>query len=210
MSSTSKRVALFGATGGSGKLLLKLLVAAGHRVAVLVRTPAKLGEYAQHERVEVIEGDATAEADVRRTMAGAEVVYSTLGNVPRAKTMVMERAFTTIVETAAGAKEKPRCVFVTTVGVGPTSWVVWFFLSLFVGFQVIRDYERADKCVREAEGGKCVLVRPNELTDKPAKGYIASDSGAWQASVSRQDLAQFLFDLLEEEKYDGRAVQLTS
>ena len=210
MSSTSKRVALFGATGGSGKLLLKLLVAAGHRVAVLVRTPAKLGEYAQHERVEVIEGDATAEADVRRTMAGAEVVYSTLGNVPRAKTMVMERAFTTIVETAAGAKEKPRCVFVTTVGVGPTSWVVWFFLSLFVGFQVIRDYERADKCVREAEGGKCVLVRPNELTDKPAEGYIASDSGAWQASVSRQDLAQFLFDLLEEEKYDGRAVQLTS
>ena len=61
--------------------------------------------------------------------------------------------------------------------------------------------------MREVEGGKCVLVRPNELTDKPAKGYIASDSGAWQASVSRQDLAQFLFDLLEEEEtYDSRAV----
>ena len=50
------KVAVLGATGRTGRVLVEELLRRGHDVRVLVRDPGRLGEVA--DRVEVVQGDS--------------------------------------------------------------------------------------------------------------------------------------------------------
>ncbi len=64
-----------GATGYVGGRLVPELLAAGHRVRVLARSPEKLRDHPWHDRVEVAAGDAGDAAAVARALAGVDVAY---------------------------------------------------------------------------------------------------------------------------------------
>lgn len=70
------KLALFGATGRVGGEVLKLALAEGHEVTVLVRSPEKL---APHDRLTVIQGDVRDAITVSLAIAGMDVVFSSLG-----------------------------------------------------------------------------------------------------------------------------------
>lgn len=71
-------VAVFGATGQLGRQCVRQALAADHSVTVLARTPAKLNDDLRR-RVDIVEGDALDEADVRQTLEGADAVLFALG-----------------------------------------------------------------------------------------------------------------------------------
>ena len=71
----TSRVLVTGATGYIGGRLVPELLAAGHRVRVLARSPAKLEGLAWTGDVEIVEGDASEGADLERAMAGIDVAY---------------------------------------------------------------------------------------------------------------------------------------
>ena len=77
------RVALFGATGGTGRQLLSLLARSGvAEIRCLVRTSSskeRLGEFSSHSAVEIIEGSPVDAADVESTVANTDVVIVSLG-----------------------------------------------------------------------------------------------------------------------------------
>ncbi|SDD36649.1 Uncharacterized conserved protein YbjT, contains NAD(P)-binding and DUF2867 domains [Geodermatophilus telluris] len=64
-----------GATGYVGGRLVPELLAAGHRVRVLTRSPRKLRDVPWSDRVEIAEGDATDPEAVRRACEGVDVTY---------------------------------------------------------------------------------------------------------------------------------------
>lgn len=64
-----------GATGYIGGRLVPELLAAGHQVRCLARTPSKLDDQDWHDRVEVVQGDVTDPASLGPTMAGVDVAY---------------------------------------------------------------------------------------------------------------------------------------
>jgi uncharacterized protein YbjT (DUF2867 family) len=66
------RVLVTGATGYIGGRLVPRLLAAGHPVRCLARSPRKLADrpWAQDPRVEIVEGDAADAARLRRAMEG--------------------------------------------------------------------------------------------------------------------------------------------
>ncbi len=70
------KVAVFGASGRTGGLLVERCLAAEYVVSALVRTPKK---FAFWGLTNVVEGSVFDVAAVRRTMAGADVVLSALG-----------------------------------------------------------------------------------------------------------------------------------
>jgi nucleoside-diphosphate-sugar epimerase len=77
MTDPAMRVAVFGATGKIGRLVVERLVAAGHDVAVLVRSPDKLTVHDPPIGIHVGQlSDAEAVADVVR---GRDAVISALG-----------------------------------------------------------------------------------------------------------------------------------
>ncbi|GGU49177.1 SDR family oxidoreductase [Streptomyces lavendofoliae] len=64
-----------GATGYIGGRLVPELLAAGHRVRCLARSPGKLRDHPWVGQVEVARGDVTDEESVRAVMSGVDVAY---------------------------------------------------------------------------------------------------------------------------------------
>ncbi len=71
------RIALFGATGGTGREFLSQALAAGHEVTALVRDESRLG--VKHPALTVVVGDARDADDVVATVDGQDVVFASLG-----------------------------------------------------------------------------------------------------------------------------------
>src|SRR5690348_13841633 len=71
------KLAVFGATGRTGRQLVEQALQAGHEVVALVRTPSKL--VIQNPKLRVIQGDAMNPADVDKVVQGSDAVISVLG-----------------------------------------------------------------------------------------------------------------------------------
>jgi uncharacterized protein YbjT (DUF2867 family) len=73
--STPKLCLVTGASGYVGGRLVPELLAAGHRVRVLARSPGKLRDHPWHDQVEVVAGDAGDEPALLAALAGVDVAY---------------------------------------------------------------------------------------------------------------------------------------
>jgi len=71
------RIALFGATGGTGRAVIDRALQAGHQVKALARRADKL---LPRDGLTVVQGDAMVAEDVARTMADSDAVVVALGN----------------------------------------------------------------------------------------------------------------------------------
>ncbi|UFU02743.1 tryptophan-rich sensory protein [Ruania suaedae] len=68
------RILVTGATGNIGGLLVPRLLEAGHTIRVLTRSADRLPAQ-WRSRLEVVEGDATTEADLHEALDGVDVAY---------------------------------------------------------------------------------------------------------------------------------------
>ena len=202
------KIAVLGATGATGRLFTALALKDGHEVTVLVRNASKLSGT---DKLRVVVGDATNEQAVKRVVDGADVVVSALGHVPGDAPM-MTTAVTNILAAARSQALPPRCVIMTTMGVGGTSYHVKLILSLFVaGCKVIADYETADAYVRGNGEVPYVLVRASHLGDGPSTDkYTTSLNGCYHVAmqISREDVANFLMRAASSSEFENKAVQL--
>lgn len=201
-------IAVLGATGATGKIFTALALKHGHEVVALVRNASKLSST---HKLRVVVGDATDEHAVANVVDGADVVVSCLGHVPGDAPM-MTTAFKNIIASASKQATPPRCVLLTTMGVGGTSYHVKLILSLFVaGCKVIADYEEADALVRRQTEVPFVVVRPGHLTDGPSTDkYTTSTKGCYHVAmqISRADVADFLLRAASSGDIENKQVQL--
>ncbi len=73
-------IAIFGATGNSGKEILAAALEKGYKVRIMVRNPAKLGESVKNNsNVVIFTGDLTAMGAIENTVKGANYVISAVG-----------------------------------------------------------------------------------------------------------------------------------
>jgi putative NADH-flavin reductase len=72
------KIAVFGATGGTGRQVLTQALSAGHDVSVLVRDRARLTGN-DHSRLHVVVGTVQQQHAVDRVIRGRDVVISALG-----------------------------------------------------------------------------------------------------------------------------------
>ncbi|KAL1521287.1 hypothetical protein AB1Y20_020956 [Prymnesium parvum] len=210
------KLTVLGATGPTGQIFTAMALDAGHDVTVLVRNPAKLQSIrVGSKKLNVVTGDATDAKAVSSVVDGAEVVVSCLGSHPGGPCPMLSIAFRHILAAAARQARPPRCVLMTTIGVGGTSFHVKCLLGAFVaGWKVIHDYEKADALVRAEHGDvPYVLVRPAHLTDGAGTDKYKlslSSKGCYHfaMTISRTDVAKFLLRAACSPDFDNKAVQL--
>ena len=89
------KIIIFGATGGTGKLLVSQALAKGHSVSVFVRDPSVLP---QDSRLRVIQGDLFDFATVVDAVRGHRAVLSALGARTLKKSGVLAEAIPLILE----------------------------------------------------------------------------------------------------------------
>lgn len=202
------RIAVFGATGRTGRHLVEGALGDGHEVAALVRDPAKLA--ASHEGLRVVEGDVLIPQSVEETVAGSDAVLSALGHTKMSPKDVQTRGTQNIVA-AMNEHGVRRIVSLTGAGVRdpgdkpkPVDRVFSGLLKLLQR-DVLEDAERHAEAIR-ASGLDWVIVRAPRLTDGPATGeyrvgLVGQNSGT---KISRADVAGFMLRGLTDDEYLGR------
>lgn len=105
------RCVVFGATGYLGGRLIPALLAAGHQVRAVARTPGKLAEVPWRDGVEIVEGNATDPGSVRSAVAGQDVVYYLVHSLNQRDFVDVDRRAAHVLADAARAAGVTRIVY---------------------------------------------------------------------------------------------------
>lgn len=206
------RIAVFGATGTVGRLVVEQGLERGHEITAFTRDAA--GVDAAHPNLRVVTGDVLDADAVQRAVAGQDAVIVALGNGRKG---VVRAEGTRAVMAAMRRTGVKRLVCQTTLGAGD-SRANLNFLWKYVMFGLLlrpayADHQRQERYVREATDLRWTLVRPSAFTDGPATGTFQRGFGADVAGlalkISRADIAGFLLDQVADETYLNRAVGIS-
>ncbi len=184
-------IALFGATGGTGRQVLDQAIAQGHSVAALVRDPSKLEERAGLTRVvgDVLDRDAT-----RKCLEGADAVICVLGS--HGSREPVEALGTRTILDAMQDTGVRRLIAVTSLGVGDSreqiNWVFRLMMDLTLK-PIMLAKEEQERLIK-ASGLDWTIIRPGGLTDGPRTGAyrFGRDRSIKGGRISRTDVADFV------------------
>ena len=123
---------IFGATGGTGRHLVKQALARGHAVTAFERNPGALE--ITHPNLRTAQGDVTDYASVERALTGHEALLSALGSPTLRRNTALSDGTRNIIK-AMGQAGVKRLVFESSIGVGVSKDLVgllfkWVFLPL--------------------------------------------------------------------------------
>jgi putative NADH-flavin reductase len=198
------RIAVIGATGRTGALLVDELLRRGHELSVLARSPERLG--ARAERVRVVPGTSNDPAALAQLLDGADVVVSALG--PTSKESDLHTRTAQALVAAMGAAGITRFVGVSGAGVdvpgdrkGGRDRAISFLIQK-VGGALAAD-KASEYRVFADSTIDFTLVRPPRLLDGEATGRWVHDAHVpgRSSSIRRADLAVFLADVVEQGLY---------
>jgi len=208
------RLAVFGATGKTGRHLVEQALAQGHSLAVLVRSLEKLA--IRHERLKVFQGDISEAAKVSEVVAGADAVISVLGPTSNKSELAVSQGIDNIL---AAMRQHGVRRLIQSVGAGvrdpqDTPTLVHAFFGGFVRLlspNVLKDMELSVDKVR-GSSLDWTVVRVPMLTEDPATGRIREGyvSKAIGLRLSRADLADYLLRQLDSTTYLRQAPAISN
>lgn len=192
------RIAVFGATGLTGGLVVKHALDQDHEVIALVRDPGRMTS--KHPNLLVIKGSPTSLADVERCVQGADAVIHCLGiggkGDGQPSTLISDSV--KVVLSAMQCHGVPRIVCMSNVGAGGSG--TWFanriVIPLFLRWLVpiIEDKNRMESALR-ASPVEWVSVRlPNIVSgaDKPIR--VSADGRGIGLSITAESAARFMVE----------------
>ena len=203
------KILVLGATGGTGRLIVKQALARGFSVRVLARSAAKASGL---EDAEVVIGDARDESVLRHALEGMDAVVSALGTPasPFREVTLLSSATTALVSAMKAARVS-RLVCITGMGAGDSAGHGGFVFDRLIFPALLRkvyaDKDRQEAIVR-GSGLDWVLVRPSVLNDKApthAIRALTDLSGFHGGTVARADVAGFVLDQVNTDTWLRRA-----
>ena len=209
------KVAIFGASGATGRILTERCVAAGYGVTALLRT---LASFPYAGRVRVVEGNAFDAEAVRRTVEGTDVVLSALGARTLKKEDVLERAVPLIVAAMEETGVR-RIIVLGSAGALKDSlkkqpvWRRWFVQKIvyntFLKWAVASQVDQWK--VLSASALDFTMVMPPMLLNSPGRGTYRIDGEALPPHgmrISRQDVADFMMQQIGNPQWVGKGVYI--
>ncbi|HWU67630.1 MAG TPA: SDR family oxidoreductase [Stenotrophobium sp.] len=199
-------VLVFGASGATGREVVKQALDHGHSVRAFVRDPDKLE--IKHAKLALIAGDVTEYASVERAVSGTDAVASALGS---GNSLGSDQALIDGVQNIVRAMEHAgvrRFVYLSMLGVGGSGRQLGFLdryivLPLLLR-NVMKDHARKEALIQQSTLD-WVIVRPPRLTNGPYTGRYRSGEDVREktllASISRADVADFMVKQFTNERY---------
>ncbi len=201
------KIIVFGATGGTGKLIVSQALAKGHSVTAFVRNPEGL---MQDPHLRVVQGDVFDFATVVSAVRGHRAVLSALGARTLKKTDVLSQAIPIILE---GMRQEyvTRLIVLGASGVQKDHGKYQNALTniaLWVAKKTMLKHPFVDQAAQErllaASDVDYTIVRAPRLLDGPFTGTYrvlpdALPPGA--LTVSRADVADFMLQQLTDPRF---------
>ncbi|SEF37477.1 Putative NADH-flavin reductase [Amycolatopsis pretoriensis] len=206
------RIAIFGAGGPTGRLLIDQALTAGHRVTAITRHPASMPS---RDGLRTIGADVFDPEAVEKAVTGQDAVLSALG-VPAGKAPITTYSHGTAhIITAMRRHGVRRLIVVSSSGVAPRRYsdggflfnrVLVPYVTRVLGKTLYDDMRRMEALVR-ASDLEWTIVRPSGLYDLPAAtSYTLTEAQADGRFTARADLAASMLDLMTGKRFAGATV----
>ena len=200
------RVSVLGANGRTGRLVVVTLLARGHAVTGLVRTPGNF--QLRHDALTMVTGTVDDVAALADAVADSRAVISTvtagkgiLTRLAANLVPILQESGPKRIVTLGGAA--------TELSGDPQAFKRRLFLFMLgMGSKAITDDLRAHWAALQASGLEASLVRPPRLTNGPGTGTLKHGPDlalGLMDSISRAVLATFLADIALDGRYAGTA-----
>src|SRR5918993_5152934 len=164
------KVLIIGATGATGKILMREALAQGHQVTALARNPSAVAP--EDHRLRVLQGNALDVSLVEAAVAGQDAVLVALGTRSSRPTTLFSESTHNVIA-AMDKHGVRRLVCITGIGAGDSKGHVGFLydriIRPFVVKNVYEDKNRQEEAIEQSDL-EWVIVRPARLTDEAARG----------------------------------------
>lgn len=203
------KIAVFGASGKTGILIVFQALNQGHQVTAFSRQASKVT--IKHDRLRIVEGDVMDINKVSEAVEGQDAVLCALGN-DKNKPSTMLSEGTKNILAAMQAKGVKRFICMSSAGILGNDGGFWFgkiIMPLFLN-HVFEDKKRQMKVIQESQAD-WVIIRPTGLTDSPKTNtYKINMEIPTSKSIPRADVADFMIRLVTDKKYDRQMPALSS
>jgi putative NADH-flavin reductase len=206
------RITIIGASSGVGLLAVQQALAQGHQVTTLSRTVTTLPE---HPQLIKVVGSATAAADLRRVLPGAEAVLITVGTAKKNTTPLFTDTARALLEATANAPLAAPVLVLTGFGAGTSAAYLSWWMRLAIRWFMQPEYDNKTQLeeMLSASTLRWELVRPGMLTNGPLAPYrVLPDltPGMHVGRISRASVADFLLRQAQQPTLLHRSPALTS
>lgn len=204
------KLAILGATGFVGKVLVARAVQAGHPVQVLARSPEKLGDLAA--RVQVVQGNMFDPAALQKLVTGADAVISAAGppldgkhdsnqhaNAMRLLVDAMQAAKVQRIITIAGAAAQ-----IPGQSLGFKQSVLRVVLN-FVRPDVIKTKDMEVEILTASTLNWTIIRPPLIRAGNPSRNLKARADDMPGMKVEVEDIADFILSNLSAQEWEHRA-----
>ncbi|MEX0968443.1 MAG: NAD(P)-binding oxidoreductase [Bacteroidia bacterium] len=204
-----RKILLLGATGRTGKLVLKKAVESGYAVNCLSRNSDRIEK---QNGLTLFEGNPNHKPDLEKAISDCNAVISVLNisrrsDFPWAKLKTPGNYLSDVMKLLVSIAEKKninRLAVVSAWGASETNndipkWFKWFIKNSNIGI-TYEDHERQEKLVTESKLA-WTIIRPVGLTNSMREENIKEtidNKPKPSLTISRQSVAQYLVGCLNE------------
>jgi len=203
------KLAVFGASGKTGILIVYQALNQGHLVTAFARHATKVT--IQHKNLTLVEGDIADRKKVGLAVQGQEAVLCALGVDKNKPNTILSDGTQNILD-AMEEHQVKRFICMSSAGILGNDAGFWFgkvILPLFLN-HIFEDKRRQVKVI-EQSNAEWVVVRPVGLTDAPKTNtYKVTPGIPTSRTIPRADVADFMLKLMTNKQYDRQKPALSS
>lgn len=211
------RLVIFGANGGTGRLLTAQALDAGHRVTAITRKPD--GFPVSGDRLQVLKADVYDAQDVADVLVGADAVLSTLGVPFTRKPITIYSQGAANIMAAMEQHGIKRLVVVSAAATEPSRHADGGFLlnrvlqpliTATIGKTTYADMRVMEALLR-AGNLDWTVMRPSGLFDTTeVSAYELAEDRSERIFTSRADLAASILAQAESREWIGKNVAVNT
>jgi putative NADH-flavin reductase len=201
-------ILIFGATGRTGRELVKQANALGHEVTAFVRDPAALADASENCRV--YKGNVTERASVERATASQDAALSALGSRTLWRRSQELALGMHNILTALENSSVKRFIYLSADTVSETRRSLNPLRRLIIStllYNTAADHELDEAMIRESRLD-WIIVRPPLLTNALHTGHYRCgehmEPKTLLPKISRADLADFMLKQLADDTFVRR------
>lgn len=203
------KVVIFGATGFSGRVILKEALSKKHEVTVLVRNANDV--IMQDKNLRVVQGSVLDRNTVNEVLKNQDAVIQCLGvgGKGNGKPTTFISDTTKIIMEEMEKTNVKRLIVLSNIGAGNSlAFTPWYFRKLILPYfmkwlQVIVDDKNRMEPMIMKSNLDWTIVRSAGMADKPAKGKVNDTltGKGLKFTINLPDLAEFIVAQLDDKKY---------
>jgi putative NADH-flavin reductase len=201
---------VFGASGGTGRELVRQALAQGHVVTAFARDPAKLD--INHANLRVAQGDVADYAAVERAVKNQDAVICALGSsTPLRRDPILIQGIDNIIHAMERAGVR-RLIYISFLGVRngrhQLSLLGKYIVAPLVLRNVVADHEAKERLIKQSRLNWTIVRAPRLTNGRRTGTYRSGEDIATNSiipTISRADVADFMLTQLTSDTYLRKA-----